>query len=108
MDKFTQQWRALSSILSLHYFTCLMKSIELGFGSLPCVLTAIKNGGLKCFGSLTVKTVTVFPYQYLVPPRKMQEGSPMVEGSRETVMVIFLKTMLCFSEKDGNSNSTQD
>ncbi|KAL9324651.1 hypothetical protein ACSQ67_009508 [Phaseolus vulgaris] len=34
---------------------------------------------------LTVKTVTVFPYQYLVPPPEMQEESPMVEGSRETL-----------------------
>ncbi|KAK7364013.1 hypothetical protein VNO80_12333 [Phaseolus coccineus] len=34
---------------------------------------------------LTVKTVTVFPYQYLVPPPKVQDGSPMVEGSRETM-----------------------
>jgi len=52
------------------------------------------NGGVKCFGSLTVKTVTVFLYQYLVPPPNLQEESPMVEGSRETVMVILLKTML--------------
>jgi len=71
-----------------------MKSIELGFGSLPCALIAIINGRVKCFGSLTVKTVTVFPYQYLVPALKMQEGSPMVEGSKETVMVVFMKIML--------------
>jgi len=86
----------------------LLKSVELGFGSLPCALIAIINEGVKCFGSLTVKTVIVFPYQYLVPPPKMQEGSPMVEGSRETVMVIFRKTMLCLSKKDGKSYSTQD
>jgi len=40
--------------------------------------------------------------------RVMEEGSPMVEGSRGMVMVISMKTMLWFSREDDNSYSAQD